>query len=54
MKLTEQQLNVLAHVVVNPVEWVNHAIETMGKDAVLAKIEKCKKLTLPILPANYL
>ena len=38
MTLTQAQTNVLAHVVVNPTEWVSHAVEIIGEEAVLAKI----------------
>lgn len=31
---------VLAHVVIDPDEWVEHALNTVGEQAVTAKIEK--------------
>lgn len=44
MKLTQEQTNVLAHIVVDPTSWANHAFETYGEEAVLAKIEKYKPM----------
>lgn len=40
MILTQEQFNILAHVVVNPQEWADHAESTIGEGAVLAKIAK--------------
>jgi len=38
--LSAEDKAVLAHVVVDPDEWVSHALKTVGKQAVTAKIEK--------------
>lgn len=40
MNLTSEQLAILAHVVIDPQGWADHAADTVGPNAVLAKIEK--------------
>lgn len=40
MTLTTEQLAILAHVVIDPQAWADHAAATIGEDVVLAKIEK--------------
>lgn len=42
MILTQEQLNILAHVVTSPQAWADHASVTVGDEAVLAKIDKYK------------
>ena len=42
MELTQEDKAVLAHVVVDPGVWVEHALKTVGESAVLAKIERWK------------
>jgi len=42
MELTTEQFNILAHVVIAPQEWADHARTHVGECAVLAKIEKYK------------
>jgi hypothetical protein len=44
MELTQNELNILAHVVIEPTAWVSHALETQGEEAVKAKIEKYKPI----------
>jgi hypothetical protein len=40
MELSTEDRAILAHVVIDPDAWVAHAIETVGEQAVTAKIEK--------------
>lgn len=40
MNLSIEDKAVLAHIVINPDEWVAHALATVGEKAVTAKIEK--------------
>ena len=40
MKLSAEDKAILAHVVVDPDAWISHALATVGKQAVTAKIEK--------------
>ena len=40
MELTIEDKAILAHVVIDPDEWVAHALVTVGEQAVTAKIEK--------------
>lgn len=40
MNISVEDKAVLAHVVINPNEWVEHALNTVGEQAVTAKIEK--------------
>jgi hypothetical protein len=40
MNLTNEQIAILAHVVIDPQAWVAHAINTVGEHAVLQKIDK--------------
>lgn len=40
MQLTDYQRSVLAHVVIDPDAWANHAIETVGEQAVIEKVER--------------
>ena len=40
MELTQEQVDILAHIVVNPDAWVAHALENGGEQAVTAKIER--------------
>lgn len=40
MILTPEELNILAHVVVDPLAWADHAAATVGEYAVREKIEK--------------
>ena len=44
MEITQNDLNILAHIVIDPTAWVNHALETEGEKAVKAKIEKYKPI----------
>lgn len=40
MILTDKEIAILAHVVINPQEWADHAAETVSAQAVTDKIEK--------------
>ena len=40
MKLTSEEFSILAHIVVAPQEWADHAEQSVGLSAVLNKIEK--------------
>ena len=40
MKLSIEDKAILAHVVIDPDAWVEHAIATIGEWAITAKIEK--------------
>lgn len=40
MNLTTEQLAILAHVVMDPQAWADHAVSTIGESAVTAKVEK--------------
>jgi len=42
MELTQEDKSVLAHVVIDPDAWVEHALATVGEQAVRAKIERWK------------
>ena len=42
MELSIEDKAILAHVVIDPDAWVNHALATVGEWAVTAKIEKYK------------
>lgn len=41
LKVSEEDLAAIGHVVIDPHEWVKHAFENVGAAAVRAKIEKC-------------
>lgn len=40
MNLSIEDKAILAHVVIDPDEWVSHALATVGEQAVTAKIER--------------
>ena len=40
MELTQEERNILAHIVVDPDAWVAHALATVDEPAVLVKINK--------------
>ena len=40
MELSKEDIAVLAHVVIDPKAWVDHALATVGEEAVAAKVEK--------------
>jgi len=40
MKISKEDRAILAHVVMDPDAWVEHALATVGEGAVTAKIEK--------------
>jgi len=40
MDLSTEDKAILNHVVVDADKWVEHALETIGEDAVIAKIER--------------
>ena len=40
MNISLEDKAILAHVVIDPDEWVEHALATVGEQAVTAKIEK--------------
>jgi len=40
MKLSIEDKAIIGHVVIDPDEWVAHALKTVGEQAVTAKIEK--------------
>ena len=40
MQLTQEQFDVLAHVVVDPQVWADHAESTLGTFAILEKVER--------------
>ena len=40
MEISIEDKAILAHVVIDPDEWVAHALATVGEQAVTAKIEK--------------
>lgn len=42
MELTTEDKAVLAHILVDPTSWVDHAVNTVGESAVREKIEKYK------------
>ena len=42
MELSQDDKAILAHVVIDPDEWIKHALETVGEWAVTAKIERLK------------
>ena len=42
MELTKVEKAILAHVVVDPDAWVEHAVKTVGESAVMSKIYKWK------------
>jgi len=42
MEILKEDRAILAHVVVDPDEWVAHALATVGEGAVTAKIAKYK------------
>lgn len=54
MELSAEDKAILAHIVVNPNEWVEHALKIVGEKAVIAKINKYRAeyLTQKDLP-NY-
>lgn len=41
--MTEEDKAILAHVVINPDEWVAHAIATVGEQAITDKIIKYRE-----------
>jgi len=42
MELSIEDKAILAHVVIDPDAWIEHALATVGEQAVTAKIEKYK------------
>lgn len=41
--MTNEDKAILAHVVINPDEWITHAIATVGKQAITDKINKYRE-----------
>ncbi len=46
MTLSTEQLAILAHVVVDPQAWADHAATTLGEEVVIAKIAKYRDVYL--------
>ena len=40
MTLTQEELAIIGHVVIDPNAWVAHALETVGESAVIEKIAR--------------
>jgi len=46
MELTQEERDILAHVVIDPDAWVEHALKTVGEKAVTAKVERWRPVYL--------
>ncbi len=40
--LTDEQRDILAHVVTDPQAWADHALDAMGEEVILDKVKKYK------------